>query len=118
MCKTFDTDTYNVFVSKSDIDYLVDKGLVGWSHWKGYSQWLNVQLETGDELYTSGLCICLVLFNVFISHMDGEIECTLSKFADDTQLNGTINKLEVRFLHPEGLQQFWEVGLYKIQRGL
>jgi len=37
-----------------------------------------------------------VLFNIFISDVDGEIECSLNRFADVTKLSGTIHLLEGR----------------------
>ncbi|PKU45563.1 hypothetical protein llap_4137 [Limosa lapponica baueri] len=43
-----------------------------------------------------GLALGLVLFNIFVGYMDGGIECTLSKFADDLMLSGAVNTLEGR----------------------
>jgi len=43
-----------------------------------------------------GLVLGLVLFNIFVSDMDSEIEYTLSKFADNTKLCRVVSTLEGR----------------------
>ncbi|PKU38779.1 rna-directed dna polymerase from mobile element jockey-like [Limosa lapponica baueri] len=52
------------------------------------SKW---QLVTSDIPQRSKLA--LVLFNISFGKMDSGIECTLSKFADDTKLCGVVNML-------------------------
>jgi len=40
---------------------------------------------------TQGSIIGLVLFNIFVRHVDDAIKCTLSRFVDDTKLRGTVD---------------------------
>ena len=43
-----------------------------------------------------GSVLGLALFNIFVGNMDSGIECTLSKFANNTKLCGAVNTLEGR----------------------
>jgi len=53
-------------------------------------------VETTDKGFSSGLVLGPVLFNIFVGDMDSGIECTLSRFADDTKVCGAVDTLEGR----------------------